>query len=189
MMKEMPRAGFVCTGENALELSGAICCGGRLMRYFNENGFTTGGCYSCIAPSKQLQVLKERIVNLCACNDVVVTIGCEGFRECDVLPDLLCEISHRTVTPFVNALCGNEYVDATTKRTVKCFPSRATAIMYESCLVLNLPSDVATAVGRLSALMNSVGFIVSSTGEKRPFQTSNLGELTANYYCKSSFQD
>ncbi len=181
-MKEMPKAGFVCTGENALELSGAICCGGRLMRYFNEKGFATGGCYSCIAPSKQQDVLKERIINLCLCNDVVVTIGCEGFRSSDVLPDVILEISDRTVTPFVNGLCGEEYVDATLRKTVKCFPSRATAVMYENCLVLNLPSDVTTALGRLAALMSSVGFIVASSGKKRPFQSVNLGELTADFY-------
>ncbi len=188
-MKEMPKASFVCTGENALELSGAICCSGRLMRYFNENGFSTGGCYSCIAPSKQIEILKERIINLCSCNDVVMTIGCEGFRQCDVLPDLLCEISDRTVTPFVNTLCGGEYVDAVTKKTIRCFPSRATAVMYGKSLVLNLPSDVTTALGRLSVIMNSLGFVVDSAGNKRPFQSTNLGELVADYYCTSSFQD
>ena len=38
-MKDIPRVGFVCTGENALELSGAICCAGRFMRLFTENGY------------------------------------------------------------------------------------------------------------------------------------------------------
>lgn len=188
-MKEMPSAGFVCSGENALELSGAICCAGRLMRYFNDSGYSTGGCYSCIAPSKQIDVLKKRIINLCSCNDIVLTIGCEGFRKCDVIPDIVCDIAHRTVHNFVNTLSGEEYPDSTGFGRVSCFPSRATAVMYESCLILNLPSDVRTALGRLSPLMGAIGFIVGSSGNTRPFQSNNLGDLTADFYCHNSFQD
>ena len=92
-MREMPKAGFVCTGDNALELSGAICCAGRLMRFFNEKGYVTGGCYSCIAPQKQIDSLVKRVAALCECNDVVLTVGCEGFRECDVMPETVLKIA------------------------------------------------------------------------------------------------
>ncbi len=188
-MKEMPKAGFVCSGENALELSGAICCAGRLMRYFNENGYSTGGCYSCIAPSKQAESLKKRMINLCECNDIVVTVGCEGFRECDVIPDIVREISHRPVPHFSSALCEDKYIDAPQNSVVRCFPSRAVAGMYGSCLIINLPSDVRTALGRLSPLMGAIGFIIGSSTNKRAFQSTNLGDLTADYYCQNSFQE
>ena len=99
-MKDIPRVGFVCTGENALELSGAICCAGRFMRLFTENGYMTGGCYSCISPSKQMSLLKERIGHMCACNDVVVTIGCDGFRTGDVIPDIYFRSATESFSTF-----------------------------------------------------------------------------------------
>lgn len=186
-MKEMPKAGFVCVGENALELSGAICCAGRLMRYFNENGYATGGCYSCIAPEKQPQGLKKRVINLCVCCDVVLTVGCEGFRKCDVMPDITEDIGHRTVAHLAGTLCGDSYKGQNGK-TIKCFPSRAVAVMYEGCLLLNLPSDVKTAMGRISAIMGEIGYIVGTSGTKRAFQPVELAELTANYYYGENFQ-
>ena len=30
-MRKIPNVGFMCVGESALELSGAICCAGNLM--------------------------------------------------------------------------------------------------------------------------------------------------------------
>ena len=188
-MKEMPKAGFVCLGENALELSGAICCAGRLMRYFNENGYATGGCYSCISPSKQIDSLKKRILNLCSCNDIVITVGCEGFRSCDIIPDVIREISARTIPHFTDALCTDGYPDISGLKKIKCFPSRAIAVMCENCLVINLPSDTRTALGRLNPLMSDIAYVTSLSGNKRAFQTVNLGELTADFYCNGSFQD
>lgn len=188
-MKEMPKAGFVCTGENALELSGAICCAGRLMRFFNENGYMTGGCYSCISPAKQTESLKKRLVSLCGCNDVVVTIGCDGFRACDVIPDVTLEIAHRTIPHFTDALCNDNYPDTDGLKRIRCFPSRAVAVTYNNCPVINLPSDTRTALGRLSPLMPDIGFIVASASNKRPYQSLNVAQLTADFYCNSNFQD
>jgi len=188
-MKEMPSVGFVCTGENALELSGAICCAGRLMRFFNDNGYSTGGCYSCICPSKQIDSLKGRIENLCKCNDVVVTVGCEGFRGSDVIPDVVQEMASRTVPHITTALCSEEYIGSDGVNRVSCFPSRAVSVMYGECLILNLPSDVKTALGRLTPIMGKIGYIVGSASNKCPFQSTNLGELTAEFYCQSSFQE
>ena len=188
-MREMPKAGFVCTGDNALELSGAICCAGRLMRFFNEKGYATGGCYSCIAPQKQIDSLVKRVAALCDCNDVVLTVGCEGFRECDVMPETVLKIAHRTIPHFTDALCGDTYPDAEGIRRIRCFPSRAVAVMYKSCLVINLPSDTRTALGRLAPLMGDIAFVTASSSNKRAFQSTNLGELTADFYCRSSFQE
>ena len=182
-MKEMPKVGFVCSGENALELSGAICCAGRLMRYFNEKGFVTGGCYSCISPSKQERTLEKRMCDLCLCNDVVVTVGCEGFRPCDVSPDITEKLGERSLTHISEILNRDSYPDSG-DRLVRCFPSRAVSVMYDKCVIINLPSDTKTALGRMKGVINHVSYIVNSMGEKRTGESSNLADLTWDYLFK-----
>lgn len=188
-MKDIPRVGFVCTGETALELSGAICCAGRLMRHFTDNGYMTGGCYSCISPSKQAGVLRERIANMCACNDVVVTVGCEGFREGDVMPDIVNSLCRKDLPYFVCKLSADEYTDADTGIRHKCYPSRATAAMYLGSVVLNVSSDLPSSLGKLNELMPSLGFAVRNAGVRAPANSLKLEDLVSGYCSETMFQD
>ncbi len=188
-MKEIPKAGFVCTGESALELSGAICCAGKLMNYFNENGYITGGCYSCISPSKQINAVRERLYNMCACNDVVVTIGCEGFRNGDVIPDITESLSTKSLAYFGLRLSGEEYTDIVGNVVKKCFPSRATAAFCAGAVIVNLPSDSAVAVGKLAPLMEAIGFAMENSGKKADKNTLDFDNLMSEYYCQSGFQE
>ena len=188
-MKEIPRVGFICTGENALELSGAICCAGRLMRHFSDNGYMTGGCYSCISPSKQAGVLRERICHMCACNDVVVTIGCDGFRAGDVLPDIVSSLSHRDLPYFSCRLSADEYTDNETGKTYKCFPTRSTAAIHSSTLVLCVSSDLAPTLGKLTSLMSAIAFAIGNASKKAPAKSLELEDLVADFHMERSFQD
>ncbi len=187
-MKDIPRVGFVCTGENALELSSAICCAGRLMRHFNENGYMTGGCYSCIAPSKQVKELRERIAHMCACNDVVITVGCDGFRAGDVVPDITSSLCERDMPAFAHRLCNEDYTEYPSGNACKGFPSRATAVMFRGCTILNLSSDLPSALGKVSSLLKSLNFVVTSGGTKVPLHGTDTGELVAEYHSGKSFQ-
>ena len=188
-MKDIPRVGFVCTGETALELSSAICCAGRLMRHFGENGYMTGGCYSCIAPSKQIKLLRDRICHMCACNDVVVAIGCDGFRKGDVVPDIIASVSHKDLPYFSYRLASEEYIDAETGVTHKCFPSRSTAAICGSAVVMSVPAELPSTLGKINSLLSAIGFAVGNSCEKRPSDSMELGDLMADFYIERSFQD
>ena len=188
-MKDIPRVGFVCTGENALELSGAICCAGRFMRLFTENGYMTGGCYSCISPSKQPKILRERIQHMCACNDVVITVGCDGFRKGDILPEIVLALADRDLPYFSHRLSSEEYTDAETGKTHKCFPSRSTAVMCNGAVVMTVPSELQTSFGKLNSLLNSVSYVVGNSTNKAPAKSLELEELMGDFYMERSFRE
>ena len=188
-MKDMPRVGFVCTGENALELSSAICVAGRLMRHFNENGYMTGGCYSCISPSKQVQVLRERICNMCSCNDLVITVGCDGFRKGDVIPDIVAEIGGGDLPYFSCRLSSEEYTDAETGKNYRCFPSRGVAAMYSGTLILVVSSDLSPSLGKLHSLMPALSFAIGNGRGRAPSKPTELENITADFYSGRSFRE
>lgn len=188
-MKDIPRVGFICTGEDALELSGAICCAGRLMRHFGDFGYMTGGCYSCISPSKQAKVVRERICHMCACNDVVVTVGCDGFGEGDIMPELVSSLIQRDLPFFSLKLSGDEYVDVSDGKTYKCFPSRNTAGIYSSSLILCVSADVSSTLGKLSEVMDAINFAVRNTAKKAPSKSLKLEDLIDDFYVESGFHD
>lgn len=188
-MKDIPRVGFVCTGENALELSGSICCAGRFMRLFTENGYMTGGCYSCISPSKQAKVLRERIGHMCACNDVVVTVGCDGFRKGDVLPEIVLALSDRDLPYFSHKLSSEEYTDYETGKLHRCFPSRSTAVMSGGAIVMTVPSDLTSSLGKLGSLLSSIGYVVGNSTGNAPAKSLELENLMTEFYAERSFQD
>ncbi len=188
-MKDLPRVGFVCVGENALELSSAICCAGRFMRLFSENGYMTGGSYSCINPSSQMKLLRDRISHMCACNDVVVTIGCDGFREGDVVPEIIDTISSRSLSYFSCLLSGECYVDADTGKSHKCFPSRSNAVLTGSTILLSVPAELHSSLGKLSCLMSAISHAVSGRGENVCTSSLDLADLIADFYVEHSFHD
>ncbi len=188
-MKDIPRVGFVCTGENALELSGAICCAGRFMRLFTENGYMTGGCYSCISPSKQMTLLRERIGHMCACNDVVVAIGCDGFREGDVIPDIIDSVGNKALPYFSHKLSSEEYEDAETGKKHKCFPSRSSAVMCGPTVLLSVPSELASSLGKLNSLVSAISYAIGNLTNKSPAKSLELEDLMTDFYSQRSFQD
>lgn len=188
-MKDLPRVGFVCTGENALELSGAICCAGRLMRLFNENGYMTGGCFSCISPSKQSRLLRERICHMCACNDLVIAVGCDGFRQGDVVSDIIASIGGRELAYFSYRLSSEEYVDAESGKTHKCFPSRSIAVVYGETLILSVPAELPSSLGKLSSLMSALSFAVGNGRGRVPAKSMELEDLMTDFYAGRSFHD
>lgn len=188
-MKNIPKVGFICTGENALELSGAICCAGRLMRHFNENGYMTGGCFSCISPSSQTNLLRERIIHMCACNDVVITIGCDGFRKGDVIPDIISTLGAKELPYFSCRLSAEEYIDAESGKVYACFPSRSTAVLYKETLLVSVTSDPVSSLGKLNSLMSAIGFAIKNGHGCEPSPSFEIEDLVVDFYSGRSFQD
>ncbi len=188
-MKDLPRVGFVCVGENPLELSSAICCAGRFMRLFSENGYMTGGSYSCINPSEQIKLLRDRISHMCACNDVVIVVGCDGFREGDVVPEIIDTISSRSLSYFSCLLSGESYVAADTGKSHKCFPSRSAAVVVGSSILISVPSDLPSSLGKLTCLMSAISYAVGGGSGTVPASSLELADLMADFYTERSIQD
>ncbi len=117
IMTAMPKVGFLCTGKNPLELAASIHCQTRMTPLLRENGFAVGGCYTelieCDSPEKIKRVGKT-LEHLCHANDLVLTLGCEGFAAGDVIPDVTEVVCPTGVAYFTNLLCGSQSVYAGT---------------------------------------------------------------------------
>ena len=174
----------MCVGENALELSGAICCAGRLMRLLRQNGYFIGGCYSCVTPSRQYESVREHLKHLCECCDLVITIGCEGFRDVDVMPGITNSVSDSDASFFALRLCSEKSAKSGLSGTPidLGIPSRATAAFCSGALIMNLPSDPDDAEKRLESLIPSVGFALNCASGKSPSDALRLEKLLLNYY-------
>lgn len=190
-MKNIPKVGFICTGADALELSGAICCCGKLIRLMKSAGYITGGCYSCISPDKNVDSLRQKLKYMCACSDVVITIGCEGFRETDVIPDVTSSLCDREASFFTYWLSAGD-TDVRPDCSFRpdepdfLYPSRAVAAFCRGALILNLPSDSPIALKRLTAILPSVNFAVNKNG-KSAGESAAIENLILNYYSEKSF--
>ncbi len=173
-MKNISTVGFICVGDTALELSGAICCAGKLMKIFKGAGFDVGGCYSCMCPSLQRQSLKSKMMDMCKINSLVVTIGAEGWRKTHIIPDITGEIIDRSASYFSNLLSSAEVRDqfdgtgaVKSKGCDFTYASRANAGFCGECLVINLPGDPAIARSRLISALPAITVAVNSFGSPK----------------------
>ncbi len=173
-MKNTPNVGFICVGDTALELSGAICCAGKLMKIFKGAGFDVGGCYSCMCPSLQRMSLKSKMEDMCKINSLVVTIGGEGWRKTHVIPDITEEISDRCAAYFSNILsCADVKSDCDGTGAVKdkgrdfTYASRANAGFCGDCLVINLPCEIEIARRRLISVLPSLNLVINSAAAEK----------------------
>lgn len=173
-MRKIPNVGFMCAGESALELSGAICCAGKLMEILKGGGYSVGGCYSCMTPALQKENIESRLRQLCEVNDLVVTVGAEGFGKNDVIPEITESVCKRKAEYFSYCLSradgafssdNGTYTDGTSALSSgKCdalCPSRATAGFCGNTLVVNLPDDPFAARKRLCAILPSIAFVIN----------------------------
>ncbi len=191
-MKDIPKVAFVCVGENSLELSGAICCAGKLIRVFRENGYSIGGCYSCISPSTSSDSLKERIRNMTFCNDVVVTVGAEGFKKTDVMPDIIESLSDKKAPFFTYWLSAGDTNADGCNRALNgldddfIYPSRATAVFCNETLIFNMPDDPILAKKRLCALLPSINYVMNKNNKKNPKELLTVENLISEYFQNKS---
>ena len=183
-MKNMPNVGFVCAGETALELSSAICCAGKLIGIMKDAGYSTGGCYSCLHPYAQRENLRDKLRCLSDINDVVITIGCEGYRSCDVIPELTESVCCRSAPFFTCCLSAGALRTDKSEREAcadgdfTAFSSRAFAGFCGSCLIMNFSDDAIIASKRLKALLPSVNFAVGkASGNNKGAVKQSLDSL------------
>lgn len=109
-MTDKPKTGFLCTGKNPLELSVSVHCAYKLMDILKCAGFATGSCYTEIFSDTTQKIIKHAaatLSHLCISNDLVITVGCEGFSTADIIPDITDAVCRKKVTYFSNVLCGS----------------------------------------------------------------------------------
>lgn len=108
-MTEAPRAGFFCTGKTPLELAISIHCQSKISTVLKEAGYNVGGCYTEILDNSGPEKIKragKTLEYLCRSNDVVFTLGCEGFAPGDVVPEITDSICTGSASYFTSVLCG-----------------------------------------------------------------------------------
>lgn len=109
-MTDKPKMGFLCTGKNPLELSVSVHCAYKLMEILRDAGFATGSCYTEIFSDTTERIIQRAagtLSHLCISNDLVITVGCEGFDEADIIPDITDAVCRKKATYFSNVLCGS----------------------------------------------------------------------------------
>ncbi len=181
-MNDLPNASFVCSGQNALELSSAICCAGKLIRLLKDEGFSVAGCYSCISPGDKISLTAKKLRHMCSVCDLVITVGCEGFRPCDIMPDITRAIADKDASFFTGVLDAGEVNDVKSGQSQQVFPSRAFAGFCSGALIMNLSCDVQASAKKLSALLPSVRYAISHSKGKTAVKSKSAEELIAEFF-------
>lgn len=159
-MTDMPNAGFLCAGKTPLALSVSVHCAYKMMEVFRSSGFEICACHTIITEPYSTSVsefAEKTLRHICSLCDVVITVGCDGFAISDIMPDITEAVCDRSVAYFTSVLCGIVKPDG-----VSYAPSRGTAMLCGSTLVMNFPADAANSAALISALMPAVGFTVYS---------------------------
>lgn len=163
-MTDMPNAGFLCAGKTPLALSVSVHCAYKMMEVFRSSGFEICACHTVITEPYSTLVCesaRKTLRHICSLCDVVITVGCDGFALSDIMPDITEAVCDRKVPYFSSVLCGLMKLDG-----VSYAPSRALSMLCGETLVMNFPSDAASAASLISALMPAVGFTVYSLSGK-----------------------
>lgn len=201
-MTDMPKTGFLCAGKNPLELSVSVHCAQKLMKELKNSGFFTGSCYTELwempTPERMNRVAKN-LSYLCITNDLVITVGCEGFASGDVIPDITEVVCPKKAVYFSNVLCGSLKVPESAEQEgdmdVECTepvvisPSRAYAGICDGALILNFSNDVYTAVRLIKALIPAIGFTVYNISGKSAASVIQFEKsLKTSPECKDFFK-
>lgn len=121
-MTEAPKVGFLCTGKTPLELAASIHCQNKMIPLLRSAGFAIGGSYTemleCDTPEK-IKRAGKTLEYLCHANDLVLTLGCEGFAPNDRIPDITEIVCTGAVPYFTNILCGSQPVPISPKKQDK----------------------------------------------------------------------
>ena len=174
-MTDIPKAGFFCAGKTPLALSCAVRCAYKIMDVFKDGGFDTGAMHTEITEpySESLMCRAEKtLVYMCNCCDLVITIGCDGFSLSDIMPDITEKLCTKKVPYFASVLCGSNKLVLRVKENygkkeeyIFC-PSRASAGIFGSTLVMNFPSDICLSVCLAETLFPAIGFAVYNISGK-----------------------
>ncbi len=119
-MTEAPKAGFLCTGKTPLELAISIHCQSKMDTILKNAGYNIGGCYTEILDNSGPEKIKragKTMEYLCRSNDVVFTLGCEGFAPGDVIPELTDVVCTGNASYFTSILCGAQELVLPSERT------------------------------------------------------------------------
>lgn len=181
-MTDIPRVGFLCTGANHLELASSIYCAKHLMGTLRESGYAAGGYYTAVLVPLSAEVreaAKEKLIQLSLYNDLIITTGCDGFREGDIMPDLTKEISQQEAPCFALQVCGaqagqpkNAGTDGLQEK--RSIPSRGTAGITGHTLILNLPGDYEIAKRRLFGMLPAIHFAVMGLSGKSAYDAKSI---------------
>ena len=118
-MTNIPKIGFFCTGKTPLELSVSVRSAYKAMELMREEGYMTGACYTeiiDIADGDCVRRAGKTLEHLCLSNELVLTFGCEGYSQGDIVPDITDVLCRRKASYFAYVLCGAEKIKKPAKQ-------------------------------------------------------------------------
>lgn len=200
-MTDIPQAGIFCFGANKFALDISAESGKKLCKLLKKSGYGAAGYKTMLTIGTSRDAIAKKLSLLCLCSNLVITLGCDGFSESDIIPDITKDICEKEAPFFALHACGacnirNYENDKKALRTHNLFPSRATAGICNNCLVINLPSDYTCAMSRLNAILPMINFaligLCGRSAEASADIDGNLMAETSKYmsenYLYSRFQ-
>lgn len=188
-MTDIPMAGFLCSGKTPLALSVSVHCAYKMMDVLKENGFGIGACHTEITEPVTLGLIERATATLehiTGCCELVVTVGCDGFSVCDIMPDITEALCKKSATFFSSVLCGARELYSNEPKSIVRAPSRATAGIAGHSLVLNFPSDIRVSETILKEIMPAVWFTVYNLSGK---SASNFCEFKKFFNSSLEFNE
>lgn len=124
--------------------------------------------------------------HLCRFCDVLFTIGSDGFRKEDIVPDVVAKLCGDDLVFFTSNLCGLYNIgnyDKGKKRDVGRFsPTRSRSGILRGCLVLNIRNEEDFIREVLPNLLPAISFAASGLSGKDAAESKKLlGEFEMQF--------
>ena len=189
-MPDMPSFGILCCGKSIVELSRSVTCCSLITEIMKNGGFVLAGYHTAITEQNNAQSCKlcgEKLYHLAHSCDVLFTVGADGFHKDDIIPDITVKLCQSQAVFFTSNLCGAMHIGNYDKgrRKDSFRPSRSTAGILGSCLVMNIRNDTAFISEVLPALLPSISFAASGLSGKNA-KDSKIIFHSLNAICDSS---
>ena len=143
-MKETPKVGILCAGKDSAELANSIYGASYITKMLRECGYTSGGYHTALfakGDENEKKSATVKLISLCKSNDLVISVGADGFSARDMMPEITKSICGKSADFFKARLDASVIPSQNTKNDSLCHPSRSFAGISNKCLVLNIRSN------------------------------------------------
>lgn len=138
-MTDTPKVGILCAGKDSAELANSIYGASYITKLLRESGYTSGGYHTALfakADESERKSATIKLISLCKSNDLVITVGAEGFSQRDMIPEITKSICAKH-TDFFSAYLNGSLA----AQDPSFLPSRSFCGIADNCLILNIRSD------------------------------------------------
>ena len=182
-MKETPKVGIICAGKDSAELANSIYGASYLTKMLREQGYASGGYHTALFAKGDENEKKSatiKLISLCKSNDLVISVGADGFCEKDLMPEISKRICEKSVN-FFRARLDGTIIDCDSAKSSITLPSRSYAGITQNCLILNVRSNKDFIYTVFPHLIPHINFaLLSLCGKSAPEALCKERELMKN---------